>query len=268
MSFGALHRAFSKKCVRQILEGKEVQAKQDLCEFIDYIRSKRPLFEQFFVYENIHNHTETDRDLAILFIRETLDTLENLDRGDVLTMNNLLRYKFKLNEDHTPIDDAIAILVESKVSDFKYDTSRVAKAFKVVLEHVMAAKPKKQSYAKLIRKQNQFGSELEYFTPQDVVRIGVNSFNSEFGPIFSEAERKLFSKIRNASTPESLSTLYTEEYVLMVNEAKTFVNDDLDDDITRNIELAIKRLKNKPSLDNLLNVVELRTQMQLLRSAE
>lgn len=264
MSFGALQRSFTKRCVRYIIEGKEARAKSDLCEFISYIRSKKPLLDQFYVYENIRNHTEPDRDLAIMFVKETLELVDELSRGDVLTMNNLLRYKFNIQAEHDKLDEAISVLIESRVSEVKYNTSIVASAFKVVLGHVMSEKPTMQPLDELTRKHNQFSGELEFFTPQDVVRIGVHQFNKEFGPLFTEAERKLFDKLRHADDEQSLGRLYEEEYNAMLTEADKFTATKIDDDLRRNIELAKKKLHGQPSIDNLVNIFELKTQMQSL----
>lgn len=266
MSFGAMHRAFSEKCVRLMLEGKEDQAKRDLREFIEYLRTKEPLLSQFYVYENLRNHHEPDRDLAVDFIKDTLRIVEGLSRGDMHTFNNLLRATFGIKERPTELEESIATLIESRVSDFMYDTARVNTAKRTVLKHIMEEKQPQHSINELTRKHNQFGDEVEFFTPQDVVRIGIKKFNKEFGPLFTESERTLFNKIREAADDqESLAEIYEQEYDAMVTEANHFTSLEIADDIKRNIGLAKDKLRGKPSVDNLVNIFELRTQMQTLR---
>lgn len=266
MSFGAMHRTFSERCVRLMLEGKEDQAKTDLREFVEYLRSKQPLLSQFYVYENLRSHHEPDRGLAVDFIKDTLRLVEDLSRGDMYTYNNLMKATFNIRENPTPLEEAISVLIESKVSDFMYDTARVNRAMRTVLEHVMTEKEPQRSIEELTRKHNQFSGELEFFTPQDVVRIGVKKFNKEFGPLFTESERTLFNKIRLAGdSQETLAELYDEEYTAMLAEADRFTAGKIDDDIKRNINLAKEKLRDKPSVDNLVNIFELRTQMQALR---
>jgi len=267
MSFGSLQRAFSANCVKLMIEGNEAQAKEDLREYIDYLRSKEPLLRQFHVYENILRHEEPDRELAIMFIRESLAQLEDLTRGDILTHNTLLRHRFNLQAEATELDKALDLLVEAKVSDFNYDTSRTSKAFKVVLEHVMAPKPEQQPLQEMLTKRNQFGdANLEFFTPQDVVRIGVKKFNKEFGPLFTEAERTMFRKLQEAEANNTLTELYESEYADMEKRVDAFVNEDLDEDLIRNIVLAKKKLKDQVSVDNLLNIFELKTQIEELQN--
>lgn len=266
MSFGAIYRTLSERCVRLMLEGKEQQAKQDLREFIGYLQTKQPLISQFYVYENLRNHYEPDRGLAVDFIKDTLRLVEDLNRGDMYTFNNLVKATFGINEKPTKLEESIATLIESKVSDFMYDTTRVNEAMRFVLAHVMAEKAPQRSIQELSRKHNQFAGETEFFTPQDVVRIGIRQFNKEFGPLFTEAERSLFNKIRETGdSQESLAELYDEEYRQMVAEADRFTKLKIDEDIVRNIDLAKEKLRDKPSVDNLVNIFELRTQMQTLR---
>ena len=261
MSFGALQRAFAKRCVRLMVEGKEAEAKIDLREFIDYLKTKQPLIEQFYVYESLTNHTENDKDLAIMFIKETLQQLNTLSRGDILTFNTLLKHKFNLKEDITPVDEAINLLIEATVSPFNYEPSRTATAFKVLLNHVMSEKTNQQPIKELLTKQNQFGdANLDFFTPRQVVRIAIKKFNTEFGPLFTETERVLFKRLHSCSSEESLVELYESEYTGMLNDVNKFkAGTTLDEDIVRNIDLAIVKLKGQCSVDNLLNIVELRT---------
>lgn len=266
MSFGALQRAFSKRCVRLMIEGKESVAKTDLEEFIYYIKSKKPLLQQFCIYEALHNHFEDDKDLAIQFIKETLKQLD-VSRGDVLTFNTLLKNKFNLTEDSSELDSAISLLIESTVSTFNYDVSKTASAFKKVLSHVMTDRETPQPIEELTKKYNQFGDAgLEFYTPQRVVRLAVKKFNNEFGPLFSEAERSLFKRLQSANSKESLAELYNGEYSKLIQESELFIseNKDLDDDIIRNISLAKENLKQTVSIKNLLNIVELRNQIKEL----
>jgi hypothetical protein len=267
MNFGALQRAFSKRCIRLIIEGREVHAKDDLREYIDYLQSKEPLIEQFHVYENFYHHTEADRDLAIMFVKNTLAQLESLTRGDVLTFNTLLKHKFDLHEDNTPLDEAINILIEAKISDFDYDTSRTANAFKTVLKHTMAEKDEPRPLEELTAKHNQFAdANLEFFTPQRVVRIGIEKFNKEFGPLFTVAERAMFKKLQHIDSHETLIELYNTEFKSLRKILTEFRSQNLDDSLVTNLELAEQKLAGEPSVDKLLNIFELYMQIKALRN--
>lgn len=267
MSFGALQRAFSKRCLTLMIQGNEAQAKEDLREYINYLQAKAPLLEQFHVYENFYHHTEKDRDLAIMFIKETLAQLDDLTRGDVLTLNTLLKHKFNLDEQKTQLDEAIALLIEARVSDFDYDTSRTSTAFRMVLEYVMADKaPTGPTLTEVASKYNQFADAgLEFTTPQRVIRIGVKKFNDQFNQMFSEAEREMFKKLQQANTRETLTELYSNEYAALQKSIAEFKSSKLDEDIVRNLELAEQKLADAVSVDNLLNIFELRTQINTLR---
>lgn len=266
-SFGALQRALTQRCINLMIEGNEDQAKADLSDYINYLRSKEPLLEQFYVYDNLLNHTETDRDLAIMFIKETINQIAGMHRGDILTSNTLLKHKYDLEENVTPVEDAINTLIEAKVSDFNYKTSATASAFKTVLEHVQTEKPQSEPLHEMFKKKNLKGyKKLEFFTPQDVVRIGVKKFNQEYAKFFTERERTLFEKLRTADD-ETLAQIYEDEYATFAKEAYSFLNEvRLDEDIVRNLNLAKDKLKGDCNIDNLLNIVELRNQMDELRS--
>ena len=266
MSFGAIQHEFSKRCVKMILEGKEASAKTDLREFVQCVRSKQPLIEQFYVYENIRNRTDKDKAMAVMFIKNTLRQLRGLSRGDILTANSLLRHRFNVAERVNKLDAAIHRLIESAVSDYEHDTAAVTDAFKVVLEHVIRDKKQKRPITEMLRKRNQFGdAKLEFFTPQQVVRIAVKKFNNEFGPLFTESERKLFSDLTKSSSTASIEKLHAQEYSLMCEDVNAFLSKNkVDDDIVRNINLAKKKLSSDKSLDSLLNIVELRTQIATL----
>lgn len=265
-SFGALQRAFSQRCVRLMVEGKEVQAKKELCEYIEYLKSKEPLIEQLYVYESFYNHSEPERDLAIIFIKETLNQLSSLTRGDILSFNTLLKHKFGLDEQSTQLDKAISLLIESKVSNFDFDPSRTAYAFKTLLNHVMKEKEPQRPIEELAKKHNQFGNaNLEFFTPRRVVRLAIDKFNKEFGPLFTESERILFRKITQANTKESLEEIYNIEYKQLCSEISKFRSaKKLDESLEHNLSLAETKLVDDCTIDNLLNILELRTQLQAL----
>lgn len=263
MNFGGLRRAIVKQCLGFIIEGKESIAKDTLIEFIDYVKSKQPLYAQYFVYDNLLNHTETDKDVAIMFIKETLSQLRGLiTYGDVLTFNTLLKHKFGIKEQSTNVDKAIHTLIENTVSDFTINTAEVSSAFKIVLEHIMKEKTKGNTINELISRRNQFNYDgIEYFTPKKIVRIAMKKMNEEFGPLFTNAERKLFKQIMKS---DDLISIYESQFKQLKSDIATFKNKckDLDDDLINNIDKAKDKLENADAnLDNLLDMVELREQL-------
>lgn len=268
MSFGGLQRSFSQKCLKMLVEGKESRAKAELVEYIEYIRAKKPLYEQHSVYDNLYRHNEPDKDLAIMFIKDTLDQVSELSRGDVLTFNTLLGNRFGLDEQSTALDSAIHTLIEDKVSTFTFDRTVIAEAFRVVLEHIMSEKDTESQIQELSQKYNQFATEgIEFFSPERIVRYASKRFNDHFGPMFTEAEKQMFKKIRAAESSANLEDLFESEMKLLREDVKVFRNDpELPEDISENLDVALERLtESEVNVEALLNVFELRHQIKELR---
>ena len=66
-----------------------------------------------------------------------------------------------------------------------------------------------------------------------------------------------------------MAKLYNDEYLTLQTDIERFKsNNNLDEDIVRNLDLTRKRLNGTCTVENLLNIFELKSQLQQLTNPE
>ena len=263
MNFGTILDSLTKTCVKRIYEGKEKESKSLAKSFINYIQLKEVLRKQFNIYNSINSAYIENKSSAKLFIIENLNKLSEYSFSDIQTYNALLETKFNVPKmKSTEVNKNVADLIKHKLSREGIDVERYVSAFNSLIEHV--ATEKKQTSIIEELDSSLANSELKFLTPKHVIQIGLKKFNTKYGSLFSEEDRRLFFLLKSGDKKKIQE--YYDNMKKELNENFQKLSSQLDDELKEKIVQVLEKIKTNDSTESLLHGYELLSELKGLNN--
>lgn len=262
MNFGTIMDSMTKNCVHMMYEGKDRRAKNEAKRFINFINLKDPLRKQFRVYHRLSSTHMKDHSAAHMFVEECLRSLREYSFEDILAYNALLETKFKVPKmKSSDIHKDIANLIKYTTARDGGDPEEYIHTFNRVVEHITNNDKNNNDMLSEFKEHVQHSS-LRFLQPKHVVKIALKKFNQKYKGVFSEEDRRVFNILR--SNDNNRINEYRSNMLKELDEHYEIIVSSVDDDIKRNLEEAMGRIKESGDTESILFGYELLSELKEL----
>jgi len=256
VNFGTIVDSITKQCITQIYECKDRQAKGLAKDFIRYVGLKEVLQRQFMVYHNLNTAYIKDKQSAQMFVSESLKPLGKYSFADIQSFNALLETKYSVPKmKSTDINRHIGNLIKYHTSEIN-DPQMYVESFSFVVDHISTFRETKTLDKDVLNES----MELKFLKPQHVVKIAIKKFNDKYKTTFNESDRRLFNLLKSKDDGEIRK--YRETLLMQLTEHCAMIVPAADEDIKKNLEKAIDRIKSNEDTDSILYGYELLSEMK------
>lgn len=241
MNFGEIKTIYNGILAESISTGNK-KNKNLFKQYVKSLKENEALKTQFFIFNNIENKIESDKNKAIEFVKENISLMNKFSKKEISEATKKLAGEL-INEKHNlyVVSDDIKKLYEN--ISFLINTEKNGKTIGDILEAT-------HSVADYIINNKELepiveGLEDIVISTKELGNLMVNKFNERYNEL-SESEREIFKTILE-STDENREELYSNS----IKECLDLVNNKINSDETRGeLELYQSLLALK---ENLLN---------------
>lgn len=220
-NFGQLKTLYNGVLVESISTGDK-KRKGIFKHYIKVLKENESLKTQFYIFNNIENKIESDKDKAVEFVKENISLMGKFSKEEItnsypklvkpIIQNSELGYDYS-NEDLKELHENISFLVNTEkngktVGDIIEATHKVA-------DYIINNKKPEPVFEGL-------GDTV--LSNNDLSKLMVSKFNKEYSKSLSESEVLL---LKNILISNSDDTKKNEMFKESINECLSLVNDKL-----------------------------------------
>ena len=247
INFGKINNGFSDILVESIKQN-DSNKKLTFQKYLKELKENKILRNQYFIYDNITNKTETNDLKVSEYIKENIALMGNYSLRDIKRENEKLQSllgenianDYVLNELHENIN----ILITTKKTP--ETLNKITEAFSFISDYIKKNKIVKEEKVSVEESVSKFNERYSNLTEseQRILKVAMGSDDEEKKSVFSEVIRECIDLINNNLVECELET---KEKLLNVKDRllrMSYINENFINDMGKIFELK-KGLDNK-----------------------
>jgi hypothetical protein len=220
-NFGQLKTLYNGVLAESISTGDK-KRKGIFKDYIKALKENESLKTQFYIFNNIENKIESDKDKAIEFVKENISLMNKFSKKEItnsypklvkpIIENNGFGYDYS-NEDLKELHENISFLINTEKNGKTIDS--IIEATHKVADYIVNNKkqePVVEGLGDIVLSNN------------DLSKLMVSKFNKEYGKSLSESEVLLLKDILISNSDDTKKNVMFKE---SIKECLTLVNDKL-----------------------------------------